>query len=88
MQITFDTVKDAANQAKHGVSLGMAGGFEWETAVIWADDRRDYGESRCIAIGYIGLRLHVAVYVDRGSVRRMISLRRANTREINRYARA
>lgn len=88
MQITFDPAKDTANQAKHGISLGMAGAFEWETALIWPDGRRAYGEARHVAIGYIGLRLYVGVYVDRDSARRMISLRKANTREVNAYAHA
>ncbi len=88
MKIAFDPAKDAANQAKHGISLEGARAFEWGTALIWPDERRVYGEGRCIAIGYIGLRLHVAVYVDRDATRRMISLRKANTREISRYARS
>jgi uncharacterized DUF497 family protein len=41
-----------------------------------------------IGIAYIGLRLFVVVYVDRSEVRRIISLRKANRREINRYAEA
>lgn len=39
-----------------------------------------------VAIGYIGLRLHVAVYVDREDERRVISLRKANKREVGFYA--
>lgn len=34
-------------------------------------------------IGYIGLRLY---FVDRAEGRRIISLRKANPREVNRYA--
>jgi uncharacterized DUF497 family protein len=40
------------------------------------------------AIAYIGVRLHYIVYVDRGDVRRFISLRKANLKEIKRYAEA
>jgi len=29
MNVTFDPSKDAANLAKHGVSLTEAAGFEW-----------------------------------------------------------
>ena len=43
MNVTFDLAKDAANVAKHGVSLTEAAGFEWGTAVVWPDTRRDYG---------------------------------------------
>lgn len=83
MDITYDSAKDAA---KHGVSLAEATNIEWESALTWPDARRSYGETRWIAIGYIGLRLYVVVYTDRGKTRRIISLRKANLREIRRYA--
>ena len=90
MNVTFDPAKDAANLSKHGLSLLDAVGFEWETAVMWPDQRRAYDEARMVALGYIGLRLMVVVFVDRPpespSERRIISLRKANTREVKRYA--
>ena len=90
MNVTFDPAKDAANLAKHGFSLLDAVGFEWETAVVWPDTRRDYGEPRMVALGYIGLRIMSVVVVDRPpeqpTERRVISLRKANTREVKRYA--
>ena len=90
MNVTFDPAKDAANLAKHGFSLLDAMGFEWETAVVWPDTRRDYGEPRMVALGYIGLRIMSVVFVDRPpeqpTERRIISLRKANTREVKRYA--
>ena len=86
MKITFDPAKDAANISKHGVSLGMAAGLEWDTALTWPDERKDYGEPRMGGIGYIGLRLFCVVFVDRADTRRIISLRNANSREVQRYA--
>lgn len=86
MAITFDPAKDAANLAKHGVSLSEAEGFEWETAVTWPDSRKDYGERRMAGIGYIGRRLFYVAFADRDDIRRIISLRKANTREVDRYA--
>ena len=90
MNVTFDPAKDAANLAKHGFSLLDAVGFEWETAVVWPDTRRDYGEPRMAALGYIGLRIMSVVFVDRPpeqpTERRVISLRKANPREVKRYA--
>lgn len=88
MKITFDPAKDEANQAKHGVPLSMVSEFEWIDAVAWEDVRRPYGEARMVAIGYIGLRLYVIVYVDRDGTRRIISLRKANSREVKFYAKA
>ncbi|MBL8483522.1 MAG: BrnT family toxin [Rhodocyclaceae bacterium] len=46
MEFSYDTTKDAANIAKHGVSLARAADFEWDSAVVWPDRRRDYGEPR------------------------------------------
>ena len=90
MKVTFDPAKDAANMAKHGVSLTEAAGFEWGTAVVWPDTRRDYGEAHMVALGYIGLRIMALVFVDRPpeqpTERRIISLRKANSREVKRYA--
>ncbi|MFJ3054370.1 BrnT family toxin [Herbaspirillum sp. NPDC087042] len=88
MLISFDPRKNAANMDKHGVSLTQARDIEWDTALVAADDRFDYGEPREYVIAYIGLRLYVVVYVDRDAVRRIISLRKANKREIERYAEA
>ncbi|PLC48821.1 hypothetical protein CR159_15885 [Pollutimonas subterranea] len=86
MEIEFDPTKSAANEAKHGISLAAAESLEWETAVVVEDDRLPYGESRKLCTGYIGKRLYVVVFVDRDDVRRIISLRKANDREVKRYA--
>ena len=86
MNITFNPNKDASNIEKHGVSLMDASGFEWNEAVTWPDQRREYGEFRIIGLGYIGNRLFIVVFVDRGEERRIISLRKANPKEVKRYA--
>jgi uncharacterized DUF497 family protein len=86
MKIIFDPVKDAVNIDKHGISLAMAEEFEWEEAVTWPDIRYDYREFRIIGLGYIGDRLYNMVFVDRGEERRIVSLRKANQREVKRYA--
>lgn len=86
MEITFDPAKEAANVEKHGVSLSLADEIEWESSVVWNDVRRDYLESRQCGIGYIGQRLYFVVFVDRTEGRRIISLRKANPREVNLYA--
>ena len=49
MQIEFDPAKDVANQTKHGVSLALADELNWEAALVWVDDRFEYGELRMIA---------------------------------------
>lgn len=68
------------------MSLALAVSIEWEGALVWRDERRAYGEIRMAGVGYIGLRLFYVVFVDRADGRRIVSLRRANSREIRRYA--
>jgi len=87
MQIEFDPAKDAINRDKHGISLGEAARIDWKAAVVWPDDRFDYGEDRMRGLGYIGERLYYVAFVDRADVRRIISFRKANKREFNDYVR-
>lgn len=49
----FDSLKDASNQAKHGVSLALVADFEWETAQLREDVRVAYAERRFQALGYV-----------------------------------
>lgn len=85
MQYEFDPDKDAANLAKHGLSLAFAAELDWEAALVWVDERRDYGEMRMIALAPRTGMLYCLAFVDRGSVRRIISVRRANRREAQHY---
>jgi uncharacterized DUF497 family protein len=85
VECTFDAAKDATNQEKHGVSLALAEVLFSVPHVSVADRRFDYGETRQIAFGFINKRLFVCVYTDRDDERRVISLRKANTREVRRY---
>ncbi|MFC3111291.1 BrnT family toxin [Undibacterium arcticum] len=85
MEITFDPLKNQVNLKKHGVSLLEARIIDWETALVWRDDRREYGEVRECALGMIGDRVYCVVFVDREEARRIISLRKANLREAKYY---
>jgi len=81
----FDAAKARANLVVHGIDFGAAAQFDWDSALVLADTRRDYGEPRFIALGLIGNRVHVMVFTPRGEMVRIISLRKANAREISRY---
>jgi len=85
MRFEFDPDKDAVNQAKHGVSLALAVELDWDAALVWVDDRFEYGESRMIALAPETAILYYVAFVDRGMLRRVISLRRANRREVKHY---
>ncbi|CAZ87908.1 conserved hypothetical protein [Thiomonas arsenitoxydans] len=85
MRIEFDPAKDLSNQAKHGVSLAFAGELDWEAALVWIDARFDYGETRMIALAPKTGTLYYVAFIDRDNTRRIISLRRANRREVKHY---
>ena len=85
MQFDFDPGKDAANLSKHGLSLAAAAELSWDAALVWIDNRTDYGEVRMVALAPIGDILFVVAFVDREKARRVICLRRANRREVSHY---
>ena len=87
VEIIFDPAKSNANARRRGLPFSVArDGFDWTAAQVVEDTRRDYGERRYRAIGYIGERLHALVYAPRAGALRIISLRKANRREERRYA--
>ncbi len=88
MRFDFDPNKDRLNLEKHGLSLSLAEGLDWDAALLWIDDRQDYGETRVLALAPKTEILYYVAFVDRADVRRIISLRRANRREVKRYVQA
>ncbi len=85
MVYEWDQAKRARNLAKHGVDFNEVQAFEWDSSIQLQDVRRDYGEPRWQALGFIGDRLHMLVFTERNTRIRIISLRRANSREFDRY---
>lgn len=85
MRYEWDKAKAAANLARHGVAFDSVKDFAWDRAEVAADSRKDYKEPRWIAASIIGDRVHVLVYTRRGYAVRVVSLRKANKREIRNY---
>ena len=83
--IEWDEGKRLSNIEKHGVDFVALEDFDWSMALLMADDRKDYGERRFIAMLFLDERLHVVIYAERGQVRRIISARKANVREARFY---
>ena len=88
MNISFDPAKDAANRAKHGVSLAVATHLNWDWLLCRPDGRRDYRELREVGFAPLVVRVYCVVFVQQGRSFRIISLRRANAREVNDYDQA
>jgi uncharacterized protein len=87
MLLSYDPSKSARNEAERGLAFDLAEEFDWSSALIAEDRRRDYEERRYQALGSIGEHLHMLVFTPRGGAIHVISLRRANQRERMRYAR-
>ncbi|HYU12269.1 MAG TPA: BrnT family toxin [Stellaceae bacterium] len=65
--------------------MSAAARLDWNRVLAKPDTRLDYGEPRQIGYGPIGRRLYCVVFVNRGDTLRIVSLRKANNREISRY---
>lgn len=85
MELEWDETKRQYALINRGLDFADVVEFGWRNAVIEPDGRRDYGEQRLIAYGYLHGRLCVLCFTERGQKLRVISLRKANDREIKRY---
>ncbi len=84
----LDSDKSAKNVEKHGLPLDRLAGLDLAAGVIDLDTRRDYGEDRYVVTAPLEKRLHVGCFCIREGAFRVISLRKANDREVRRYERA
>ena len=85
MQFSYDEAKNKSNVQKHGVPLSEAKLLEWDLLISTHDARRDYGEVREIGFAPIASRLYCIVFTERDTAIHVISLRKANEREIRSY---
>jgi uncharacterized DUF497 family protein len=85
MKFTYDSAKNDSNLKKHGLPLSEGKLLDWEAALKWVDRRKEYGEERSVALAVMKQRLYCVVYVESNEVIRIISLRKANIREVTRY---
>lgn len=88
MEYEWDEGKRRRNLAKHGIDFAAVAELEWDSVVLEPDLRREYGELRLRASGLLHGRVHVLIFTPRGERTRVISLRRANDKEIEAYEKA
>ena len=89
MRYEWDDEKNEANGQKHGITFDrVMAVFADPDRLTVRDDRQDYGETREITLGMIESRLFYVVTTERegGAVTRIISARKANSRERRHYA--
>ena len=86
MRIEYDQTKRNTTLRDRGLDMADAGAiFDGPTITI-EDERREYGETRYISVGFLVGRMVFVAWTLRGDARRIISLRKANTREQEIYA--
>jgi len=85
MQISYDPAKRDETLARRGLDLADAASVLSGPTITVEDDRFDYGEPRFITIGLLRARMVIVAWTPRGDSYRIISMRKANDREISRY---
>lgn len=86
MIVEYDAAKNERNIAERNLPFGDVVNLDWAAALVGADNRRDYGETRYTAIAPAqDGRLHVVVFTEVPDGIRVISFRKANSREVKRY---
>lgn len=85
MNISFDPAKNTRNVTERQLPFTLVEQFNWATALIEEDTRKVYTERRFSAQGLINDRLHVVVFTPRAGNLHIISLRKANSREVRHY---
>jgi uncharacterized DUF497 family protein len=85
MKVDFDLIKNERNIRERQLSFERAAEVDFNTALVFPDTRKAYGETRYIALCYLDRWLHVLCFTETETGIRVISFRKANTREANRY---
>jgi uncharacterized DUF497 family protein len=85
VEITFDPAKNERNIRERGLSFERVADFDFATAVFFVDSRRDYGETRIVAVGYPDRRLHTLCFTETPTGIRVISFRRSNRKEARQH---
>ena len=88
MKIDFDPIKKEKNIRERGLSFERVAEVDFNTALILPDTRKEYGETRYIALCYLDRRLHVRCFTETETGIRVVSFRKANEREAKRYGKA
>lgn len=86
VEISFDPRKNERNIRERGLSFERVAALDLGAALVLVDDRNDYGETRWIALAPLDGRLHVLCFAETERGIRVISFRKANQREVRRYA--
>ena len=85
MKLSFDPAKSERNRRERNLPFERVYEFDFETAEFYVDERFDYPEPRFIGVGYLDDRLHVLVFAELEDCLRVVSFRKANEREAEKF---
>jgi uncharacterized DUF497 family protein len=85
MKLTWDETKRQKTLEERQLDFNDASEVFEQIHLNIADTRIDYGEPRFIVVGFLRKRMIILVYTPRGETRHIISMRKANEREIKKY---
>ena len=89
MKFEWDEAKNRSNMRKHAFDFADAEEMFHGVLVVEPDTREDYGERRWIGLGVVRGRLAHVVFAERDlEIIRIISLRKATSREQKEYEKA
>ena len=83
--LSWDENKRQSTLNERGIDFADAAIVFSGSVFEFEDDRQDYGECRMICYGFLAGRLILVGYVQRGRIRHIFSMRKANERETIRY---
>ena len=85
MKVSYDPEKRATTLAERGLDFEDAVHVFAGTTLTIEDDRFDYGERRFQSLGELHGRVVMVVWTPREAGRHIITMWKANDREIKRY---
>ena len=85
MRLEYDFQKSERNRIERSLPFDRAVDFDWENAIYYEDKRCCYPEKRIIARSYLDGRLHMLCFTLAKDGVRIISFRKANSREVKQH---
>jgi len=85
VEIEFDPAKRLRTLRARGLDMAEAGEAFEGPSLTFADVRFPYGEERFVTVGFLAGRMVVLAWTLRGKARRIISMRKANEREQEKF---
>lgn len=86
MDYEWDETKRQKTLVERGLNFADIASVDWDEAITIIDTRQPYPEERFITMAFIANQLCVFAWCYRGENIRVISLRNANKKERERYA--